>query len=158
MWCKARSWAVNTDSEFGAFNLKVVTVPSLCYNNKLTQPNSRWDPGDAASPGSLQLSSCSSLCLWMKWWTDCCDQLFPGFKTPRLWVAQQCRLLTPPPTSLRGRHISASFSNSRRDGNKCTLRGGKSADQIRPPICWPLSKTVDQDAKRTCKLVAWCSV
>ena len=70
----------------------------------------------------------------MKWWTDCCDQLFPGFKTLRLWVAQQCRSSTPPPTSRRGRHISASFLDSRRGRNKWTLRGGKSADQNRPPI------------------------
>ena len=30
-----------------------------------------------ASPGSQRLSSCSR----MKWWTDCCDQLFPGFES-----------------------------------------------------------------------------
>ena len=57
-----------------------------------------------------------------EWWTDCCDQLFLGFKTPRLWVAQQCRSSTPPPTSRRGRHITASFLDGRRGGNKRTLR------------------------------------
>ena len=46
----------------------------------------------------------------MKWWTDCCDQPFLGFKTPRLWVQQQCRSLTPLPTSRRSPHISASIS------------------------------------------------
>ncbi len=90
--------------------------------------------------------------------TDCCDQLLLGFKTPRLWVAQQCRSLTPPPTSRRGRHIYASFLENRRGGNKCTLRGGKSADQNRRTVCRPLSKTADQAAKRTGKLAAWCSV
>ena len=94
----------------------------------------------------------------MKWWTDCCDQLFPGFKTPWLWVAQQCRSSTPPPTSRRGRQVAASFLDSRRGGNKCSLRGGKSVDQNRPPICRPLSKTVDKAAKRTGRLAAWCSV
>ena len=34
-----------------------------------------------ASAGSQRLSSCSSWRLRMKWWTNCCDQLFPGFKT-----------------------------------------------------------------------------
>ena len=48
----------------------------------------------------------------MKWWTDCCDQLFPGFKTSRLLVAQQCRPSTPPPTSRRGRQIAALFQDS----------------------------------------------
>ena len=38
------------------------------------------------SPGSQRLSSCSSWHPQMKWWTDCCDQLFPGFKSP------SCRL------------------------------------------------------------------
>ena len=76
----------------------------------------------------------------------------------RLWVGQQCTSLTPPPTSRRGRHISAWFLDSRRGGNKCTLRGGKSADQNRPQICRPLSKTADWAAKRTGKLLAWCSV
>ena len=41
---------------------------------------------------------------FIKW-----QKLFLGFKTPQLWVTQQCRSLTPPPTSARGRHISASF-------------------------------------------------
>ena len=105
-----------------------------------------------ASPGPQQLSSCSSRCPRMKCWTDCCDQLFPGFKTLRLWVAQQCRSSTPPPTSHRGRHVAASDLDSRRGGNKCTLRGGKSADQNRPPVCCLLSKTADRAAKRTGKL------
>ena len=65
----------------------------------------------------------------MKWWTDCCDQLFHGFKTPWLWVTQQCRSLIPPPTSRRGWHIAASFLDGRRGGNKCTPRGGKSATE-----------------------------
>ena len=68
----------------------------------------------------------------MKWWTDCCDQLFPGFKTPRLWIAQQCRSLTPPPTSRRGRHIYASFLDRRQGRNKCSLRGGKLTEQKDP--------------------------
>ena len=85
----------------------------------------------------------------MKWWTDCFDQLFPGFKTPRLWVPEQCRSSTPPPTSHRGRHIAASFLDSRWGGNKCSLRGGKSADQNRPPIYRPLSKTAGRATKRT---------
>ena len=75
-----------------------------------------------------------------KWWTDCCDQLFPGFKSPRLWVAQHCRSSTPPPTSRRGRHIDALFLDSRWGGNKCSLRGRKSVDHNRPPICRPLCK------------------
>ena len=74
----------------------------------------------------------------MKWWTDCRDQLFPGFKTPRLWIAQQCRSFSPPPTSQRGRHIATLFLDSRRDWNKCTLRGGKSADQ-QNTWCFPWS-------------------
>ena len=68
----------------------------------------------------------------MKWWTVCCDQLFLGFKPPRLWVAQQCWSWTPLPTSRRGRHIAASFLDSRQGGNMCTLRGGKLVDQNRP--------------------------
>ena len=59
------------------------------------------------APGSQRLSSCSSLHPRMKWWTDCCDQLFSAFKSPQLWVAQQCRSSTPPPTSCRGQHTHA---------------------------------------------------
>ena len=77
------------------------------------------------------------------------DQLFLDFKIPRLWVTQQCRSSTPPPISGSGRHIDTSDLDSSRGGNKYTLRGGKSADQNRPPICYPLSKTADLAAKRT---------
>ena len=37
--------------------------------------------------------SCSSWHPWMKWWTDCCDQLLPGFKTPRLWVCTTVQVI-----------------------------------------------------------------
>ena len=69
-----------------------------------------------ASSGSQQLSSCSSKCQRMKWWTDCCDQLFLGFKTPQLWVARHCSSSTPLPTSRRGRHIDGLDLDSRRAG------------------------------------------
>ena len=74
----------------------------------------------------------------MKWWTDCCDQLFPGFKTPQLWVARQCRSSTLDLDSNGGR-------------NKCTLQDGKLTDQNRPPICRLLSKSADLAAKKTAK-------
>ena len=40
-------------------------------------------------------------------------------------------------------HIATLFLDGRRGRNKRTLWGWKSADQNRPPICGPLSKTVD---------------
>ena len=51
-----------------------------------------------------------------------------------------------------------SCSSSRRGGNKCTLWGGKSADQNRPSVCRPLSKTADLAAQRTGRLAACCPV
>ena len=51
----------------------------------------------------------------MKWWTYCCDQLFPGFKIPWLWVTQQCTPSTPPPISHNCRHISGSNWRTKTD-------------------------------------------
>ena len=67
-------WSLELGSWRGAFNLKI----AACWNNnnrttrQLQRPRRR---------------------------TDCCDQLFPGFKTLSLWVAQQCTSSKPLPIS-----------------------------------------------------------
>ena len=61
----------------------------------------------------------------MKWRTDCCDQLFLGFKTPQLWVARQFASSTPPPISRNCWLINGSDLQSNGGGSKWTLRGGK---------------------------------
>ena len=85
---------------------------------------------------------------------DLHDQLFPGFKTPRLWVAQQCRSSTPPPISRNCRHIDGSDLHRNGGGNKCTLQGVILANQNRPPTYRLLSKSADLAAKRTARLAA----
>ena len=50
----------------------------------------------------------------------------------------------------------ASDLDSSRGGNKCTLQGGKLADQNRPPIYRPLSKSTKLATKKTAKLAACC--
>ena len=52
----------------------------------------------------------------------------------------------------------ASDLDSSQSGNQCTLRGSKLADQNRPPIYRPLSKSVDLATKKTSKLAAFCPV
>ena len=78
---------------------------------------------------------------WLLW--------FPGFKTPWLWVAQQCTSSTHPHISGNCQHIYSSDLHSNRGGKRCTIRGGKLADQNRPPIYRLLSKSADLATKKT---------
>ena len=131
---------------------------ACCYNNKQPTKTVPETKETLASPGSQRLSSCSSWCPQMKWWTDCRDQLFPGIKTPWVWVTQQCRSSTYPPIPCNFRHIDVLDLGRNGVGKKCTLRGGELADQTRPPIYRSLPKSANLAAKRTAKLVACCPV
>ena len=94
MWREVWSWAVNSEAgQIWAFS-------SFPLQQQADNEDSYRDRGDAS------ISSRSSWCLRMKWWTDCCDQLFPGFKTPRLWVSARHRHLRPS-------HVIASASTAR---------------------------------------------
>ena len=107
-------------------------------------------PSGQTSPGSQQLSSHSSWRLQMKWWTDCYDQLFSGFKISQLWVTHQCMSSTPLPISRNSLYIDIWDLDS---------IGGKLVDQNRPPIYrLILSKSVDLAKKRTAELSACCPV
>ena len=90
---------------------------------------------------------------------DCCDQLFPGFKTTWLWVAQQCTSSTPPPISHSVRHVDGSDLDnvSNGGGNKCTKAANLRTKTV-PKIYRPLSKSMDLVAKRMAKLAACCPV
>ena len=101
---------------------------------------------DVVSADGSLVCSCSCWRLQMKWWTDCCDQLFPGFKTPRLWVVQQCTSSTPPPISRSSDTLTAGVYIA------------MEVNQIRPTIYHLLSKSVDLAAKRTDKLAVCCPV
>ena len=150
------SWAVNSDNQYD-FKISDLHCTPLEFRTGFSDQFSLLTQQQANKTKQLQrsrrcsaavqllnLMSSDEVMDWLLW------SVFPGLKTPRLWVALQCRSLTPVPTSRRGRHIAASVAHS--------LRGGKSADQNRPPVCWPLSKTADLAAKRTGKLATWCPV
>ena len=159
MWREARSlaWEASRICLSRRANSKVATVSSLPLQQQVDSKDSYRDQGDAASPGSQRLSSCSSWHPWMKWWTDCCDQLCPGFKTSQLQVTQQCTSSTPPPISHNCRNIDGSDLHSNGGGKKYPPR--RHTDwQNRPLICCPLSKSADLSAKRMAKLAACCPV
>ena len=84
-------------------------VVACCYNNKRTVKTATETE---ETPHLLDLH----------------DQLFPGFKTPRLWVAQQCTSSTPPPISHNCQSTDDSDFHSNGGGKKCSLQGQWSVD------------------------------
>ena len=115
-----------------------MTVSSLPLQQQADNKDSYRDRGNTRIS---QLSAAFQLLILMSAdeVMDCCDQLFPGFKTPQLWVAQQCRSSTPPPISRNCRHIDGLDLHSNGGGQKCTLLPSvKLADQNRPPIFYTI--------------------
>ena len=125
MWCNLNQKCISTfaTSSICLWLLiwKQRPLVACHYNNKQTTKTATETEETLASPGSQRWSSCSSWRPWMKWWTDCCDQLFPGFKTPWLWVAQHCKSSTPPSISRNCRHIEASYWRTKTDPQYTTF-------------------------------------
>ena len=105
-----------------AFNLKVATIHSFpLLQQQADSKDSYKDRGDACIPWISAAFQLQSWCLQIKWWNDCCDQQFPGFETPWLWVTQQRTSSTPPPISRNSWRTDVSDLDSNGGGKKCTL-------------------------------------
>ena len=138
--------------------MKVTAVNSLPLQQQADNEDSYRDRGQASisrTSAAVQLLILTSADEVMDdCCHDCCNQLFPGFRIPWLYITQQCTSSTPLPISCNCRHINGLDLHSNNGGKKCTLQGVKLADQNRPPFYHLLSKSVDLTAKRTAKLVA----
>ena len=129
-------------------------VRSLSLKQQADDEGSSRDRGDAASPGSQQLSSCSSWCPRMKWSTACYDQLFPSFKICEITVQviDASAHLTQFP-AYRRLGFRLQWSWKKVYPPRWRIVGPKQTN-----IYCPLPKSVDQATKRVAKLAACCPV
>ena len=148
LWREARSWPWTATYNIFWKNI-LPRDTSVSFKTTMQTVPVIWLLMILSAEHLLDLS-CSSWRPWMRWWTDCCNQLFPGFKTPGCGSHN----------SARHRHLHPSHAIA---GTMTTWiytaveveKGApSSSDQNRPPKYY--SKFVDLVTRKTARWAACC--